>query len=443
MTDILEPNPRGPAPTPRFAAPADPKAGSTWRMAILGGLIVLAGLSGGWPLLVMIAALVVMIFLHELGHFLTAKWAGMKVTEFFIGFGPRIWSFHRGETEYGLKVIPAGAYVKIVGMHNLDEFDEADADRTYMSKPFWRRISVAVAGSTMHFLLALVCLFVAFAFVGVPGGGQGSLTEPGWVVADDIPTDAPAYEGGVRAGDEIVSVDGVRTPSFERFREVVSARPGEAVADEVVRAGEPLTVEVTLGDVHPTTGEEVGFFGAAPDLPPDATVGLGRAVGETAEAFGDLTIETFAGLGRLLSPSGLSDLGNRVLDSGEDSPSVVGDDSQPRRERPDDDSDRAISIVGITRIGADVIGEDAGEFFLLFALINMFIGVFNLVPLLPLDGGHVALAVYEEIRTRLQGGRRYHVDVVKLLPITYAVVLVLAFIGVSTIFLDIADPIGT
>jgi membrane-associated protease RseP (regulator of RpoE activity) len=442
MTDILEPTPKPPVPEPRRAL-ADPKAGATWRVAILGALIVLAGVSGGWPLLVMIAALVVMIFLHELGHFLTAKWAGMKVTEFFIGFGPRIWSFHRGETEYGVKVIPAGAYVKIIGMHNLDEFDDADAERTYMSKPIWRRLSVAVAGSTMHFLLALGCLFVAFAFVGVPGGGRGSIVDPSWVVADNIATDSPAYDGGVRAGDEVRSVDGVDTTTFDRFREVVAARPGETVPVVVVRDGEALTVEVTLGDENPSTGEAIGFFGAAPDRAPPATVGLASAVGETGEAFGTLTIETFKGLGRILSPSGLADLGQRVLDSGDGGPAVVGSSPQEQRQQAEHDANRPISIVGVTQLGADVIGDDPGEFFLLFALVNMFIGVFNLVPLLPLDGGHVAIACYEKVRSMLRGGESYHVDVVKLLPITYAVVLVLAFIGLSTIFLDIADPIGS
>src|SRR4029079_19291502 len=101
------------------------------------------------------------IVLHELGHFLTAKKAGMKCTEFFIGFGPRIWSFRRGETEYGVKAIPAGAYVKIIGMNHLEEVDPSDEERTYRRKPFWRRLSVAVGGSTMHFLIAFVLICVA------------------------------------------------------------------------------------------------------------------------------------------------------------------------------------------------------------------------------------------------------------------------------------------
>ena len=116
------------------------------------------GIVWGWPLLVMILGIVVMIFLHELGHFVTAKWSGMKVTEFFIGFGPRIWSFQRGETEYGLKVIPAGAYVRIIGMNNLDEVDPADEPRTYRQQSFPKRLLVVCAGSLCTSLQAFVLL---------------------------------------------------------------------------------------------------------------------------------------------------------------------------------------------------------------------------------------------------------------------------------------------
>src|SRR5688572_13910164 len=127
---------------------------------VLGALAL--GIFGGWPILVVVLSLVFMIFMHELGHYLTAKSAGMKVTEFFIGFGPRIWSFQKGETEYGLKVIPAGAYVKVIGMNNLDEVDPADEAKTYRQASYPRRMAVAVAGSTMHFLQAILLLFVLY-----------------------------------------------------------------------------------------------------------------------------------------------------------------------------------------------------------------------------------------------------------------------------------------
>jgi membrane-associated protease RseP (regulator of RpoE activity) len=435
-----------PVPEPRSHTrrpTAVERSTSPTRVALLGALVVFAGVAGGWPLLLMIFALLGMIFLHELGHYLTAKWAGMKVTEFFLGFGPRIWSFQRGETEYGIKAIPAGAYVKIIGMNNLDEFDPADADRTYMSKPFWRRLSVAVAGSTMHFLLALVCLFVAFAAVGVPGG---SLTDPEWVIRTAPVEGSPAAEAGFEAGDHLLTVDGRDVGSFDEFTDYVRARPGETIDLVFERGDETLEREVALADRHPETREEVGFFGVSWRLGDSTRAGVLDSVGRTFGTFGELTGQTFEGIGRILSPSGLSDLGSRVVNANDDGegPVVAGEEGSrpgPSREEIEDDLGRPVSVLGLTRVGSDILGDDIGDFFALFALINMFIGIFNLLPLLPLDGGHVVIAVYEKIRS-MRLGRPYHVDVVKLLPLTYAVVLVMVFLGVSTIYLDIADPIG-
>jgi membrane-associated protease RseP (regulator of RpoE activity) len=439
MTDLQQrPEHAGRPPVP-VPSPLGEHPGNPLGLVLLGGLLVFAGVAGGWPVLVVIAALVGMIFMHELGHFLTAKWAGMKVTEFFIGFGPRIWSFRKGETEYGVKAIPAGAYVKIVGMHNLDEYDPADADRTYLSKPYWRRMSVAVAGSTMHFVLALTFLFSLFAFVGVPGG---SLTDPEWVVAEGIVEDSPAAAAGVEAGDRIVSVDGEAVESFEDFTEVVRARPGETVPVVVERAGDRFEVEVTLAARHPQTRERVGFFGVGDDYVPQ-TVGAVDAVGESFAQFGELVEGTLSGLAQILSPSGLVDLGQRVIEGPDSGPAVAGgNDDEPAPSAPANDDARPISVIGVGQIGAELLEREPSMALQLFVLLNVFIGVFNLVPLLPLDGGHVAIATYEKIRSMLQHGRPYHVDVAKLLPITYAVVLVLVFLGISTIYLDIADPIG-
>jgi membrane-associated protease RseP (regulator of RpoE activity) len=450
MTDLQTARTRPPAPTPRQRSdgggeqPRNPLG-----LVALVGLVVLAGVTGGWPLLVMIGAIVVMIFLHELGHFVTAKAAGMKVTEFFIGFGPRIWSFRRGETEYGVKAIPAGAYVKIIGMHNLDEYDPADADRTYMSKPFWRRLSVALAGSTMHFLLALASLLVLLGLVGVPGGriptSEAELdalqAQAAWQVAAVTEASA-ADEAGVRIGDEVVAVDGVLTPNFPTFGEVVRARPGERVEVTVRRGEQELVVDATIGE-RTDEGERIGFFGVGPEfILPDETLGFTDAVGESFSTFGSTISATFDGLGKILSPSGLYDLGQRVFSPGEDGP-VVGDGSGGGGGGEGADSNRPVSIVGVTQIGADLFdSEGIAGLLTVFVMLNVFIGIFNLVPLLPLDGGHVVIAVYEKARSMLQGGRPYHVDVVKLLPLTYAVVLVLAFLGISTIYLDLADPIG-
>ncbi len=135
-------------------------------------LVALAVATGQGDLLVVVVCLIVIVMVHELGHFLAAKHGRMKVTEYFLGFGPRLWSFRRGETEYGIKALPLGGYVKIPGMTNLEEVDPADEARTYREQPFHARLLVAVAGSAMHFLMAFVLLWALFAFVGLPNANQ-------------------------------------------------------------------------------------------------------------------------------------------------------------------------------------------------------------------------------------------------------------------------------
>src|SRR5438477_4664964 len=131
-------------------------------------VLVLAIVTGFSPFLGVIFALIAIVMLHEFGHFVTAKWAGMKVSEYFFGFGPRLWSIKKGETEYGIKAIPVGGYVRIIGMNNLENVDPADEPRTYRQKSYPRRLSVAFAGSFMHFLLAFVLLMILWTSVGVP-----------------------------------------------------------------------------------------------------------------------------------------------------------------------------------------------------------------------------------------------------------------------------------
>ncbi|HEV7535868.1 MAG TPA: site-2 protease family protein, partial [Acidimicrobiia bacterium] len=170
------------SPTPEELAESEqaavepPQASASGRQAAVTAVLLLIGivaLAFLRPRLAgtigVLAAIIAMIMLHELGHFVMAKRAGMKVTEFFLGFGPRLWSFRRGETEYGVKAIPAGGYVRIIGMSNVDVVDPADEDRTYRAKPYRDRLGVAVAGSTMHFLIAAILLFIVFAGVGLPG----------------------------------------------------------------------------------------------------------------------------------------------------------------------------------------------------------------------------------------------------------------------------------
>ena len=400
--------------------------------------VVWIGASGALPTVLVVVALLVMIMLHELGHFMTAKWADMKVTEYFLGFGPRIWSFRRGETEYGIKAIPAGGYVKIIGMNNLEKVDPADEPRTYRQKPYWRRLSVALAGSTMHFLIALVLLWSLNAFVGLvdydrPTLNVGSLTrlETG---------QSPAVQAGLEVGDRVVSVDGRELRDFDQLRDYVSNRPGDPIRFVVERDGRtfertitPLDLsKVTLeGERRPVADEPYGFIGVGTAFEVEKADPL-AAVGRAGTDLWDYSVTSVKALGSFFTPSNLSDY-SRELTGRAAPPSAEADEGE--------NGNRFLSPVGFVRVASQAADTGARQVLLLLVLINVFVGIFNLVPLPPLDGGHVAIATYEKIRSVI-ARRPYQADVSKLMPIAVAVVMVFIVIGVSSLWLDIFKPLS-
>lgn len=435
-----------PPVTTRDDEPEPTKATGVLRLVALAALVAVAGVRWGWPIPIMIGGIVVMIFLHELGHFVTAKRAGMKVTEFFIGFGPRIWSFRRGETEYGLKVIPAGAYVRIVGMNNLDEADPADEPRTYRQQSFPKRLLVVSAGSISHMLQAFVLLVIALGLVGVPGGSLTKDAAPeAWQVGQ-VTADSAAAEAGLRADDEIVAVDGRSVLSLDSDLSGVLAGydVGDTLVLTVERDGQERTVDATL-QARPADIE-----GGRPGAPflgvssrgvyDDEPIGLGRAVVEAPGEMVRFTGQSLSALAGFFSPEGLGDYADNVNNASSDARDNddTGATQAPAREGEDN---RLVSIYGVVRMGAD-LWESGGlvVLLLLFFQINMFIGIFNMVPLPPLDGGHAAVAIYERIRSR--AGQRYHADVAKLLPLTYAVVMGLVLLGATSFYLDIVNPVN-
>ncbi|HEX7135976.1 MAG TPA: site-2 protease family protein [Iamia sp.] len=411
------------------------------RLGVVGGLLVWLTAATGVYGLIMVLGIVVMITLHELGHFVMAKRAGMKVTEFFLGFGPRIWSVHRGETEYGLKLIPAGAYVKIVGMHDIEEVDPADEPRTYRQQPFWQRFGVAVAGSTVHFLLALGLIFILLVGVGLPGGEI--VQKPSDWRVGEISEDSAASRAGLQEGDDIVAIDGRDTSTFDDLRDVVGPRPGEEVVVTVERDGERLDLSTTLG-TNPDD-ETLGFLGVGAGVRDDDRLSVIEGVPASVDQFGAVATESIKGLGKIFTPDGIGSYSRQVRDA-RDEPAA--EPSDPRAQAASDEEDpnetRLLSLLGVFRIGVDA-GEAGGaaSLMLLFVFINVFIGIFNLVPLLPFDGGHVSIAIYEKVQEwRRREGRRYLADVGKLIPMTYAVVIVLGLIFVSSLYLDLANPVS-
>src|SRR5262245_31130865 len=404
---------RRPAPSAPPSAPEPPPAYGPGglRLVLLIAAVAAAGLALGWPALVVILGIVVMIFLHELGHYLTAKWAGMKVTEFFIGFGPRIWSFRRGETEYGLKVVPAGAYVRIIGMNNLDEVDPADEPRTYRQQSFPKRLLVVSAGSLAHFAQAFVLLVVLLGVVGVPGGSivrAPSGPAQGWDV-DTVTSGSAAAAAGLHRGDRIVAFDGRPVGDYKDISDAVHGLAvGDQVALTVKRDGHTVTTEAKLG---PRPAEVPGarpgtpFLGVATSkFYPSEAIGLGEAVvrapGESVRFVGQ-SVGAMAGV---FSPHGIGDMADNVTNARSDRAAEHGGGTTPAATS-ERQQNRLLSILGVIQLGAH-LGERDGIalILLLFFEMNIFIGLFNMLPLPPLDGGHAAMAIYERARSR--EGRR-------------------------------------
>ena len=412
------------------AAPEAPAHGhGGWRdlapvaaVLLLGILISLA--TGSFPVVAFVLAVVAMVMVHELGHFITAKWSGMKVTEFFFGFGPRLWSTRRGETEYGVKAIPLGGYVKIIGMSNLErDIDPADEPRTYRQQSFGRRVLVAIAGIAMHFIIAVVVLTLLWSVVGVPRYEKPTTTIG--EISRLRTGESPAQQAGLRVGDRIVSYDGQPARDWLELPPYIRERAGRPITFVVERADEMVTVQVTPTEVT-REGQTVGFIGIGGKPVTERVnpvVGVGRATRDTAE----LTYRSVEALASFFAPGSLRDYANELTGGSAETSADV-------------EASRPVSIVGVVRIAGQAAENGLFNVLQLFVLLNLFVGIFNLIPLLPLDGGHVAIATYERIRSR--GGRRYQADVAKMLPVTAAVVALLLVLGLTSIWLDIVRPIS-
>ena len=387
-------------------------------LAFVVAVVLAAVVTHTTSVLIVVVALVIMIMLHELGHLLTAKWGGMKVTEYFLGFGPRLWSVRRGETEYGIKAIPAGGYVKILGMTNAEEVDPADEPRTYRQRPFRNRLLVAVAGSAMHGVMAFVLLWGLFVFIGAPQGNAVAISgfAPLAHGAD------PARAAGLRPGDVVVRVDGATVRSASDLQSVIEHHTGTPVTLVVARGGHDRTIVVTPQAASAGAKGHIGVLIGAPVV----RSGPVESVGKAGQLFGRVVTGSFAGIGQVFSASGIK---NYVHDL----------TSAKAASQAAKTGDRPQSIYGAARIAVQGAQAGATQLILVLVTIIIFVGIINLFPMLPLDGGHVVIAVYERIRSRR--GCMYHADVNKLTPVVWAFVLLLGFVVLTSLYLDITHPV--
>ena len=432
-----------------------------------------------------VLAILVSIGLHEFGHLVPAKKFGAKVPQWFIGFGPTVWSKQIGETEYGIKAIPLGGYVKIVGMlppgaealveeTTYDEDGEAvhkvrrsntglftqlisdaraaeweyvkqhDTDRLFYRLPWWKKVIVMAGGPMVNIAIAFALFVLLFATYGNP---RDEVVEPTVaavpacvIPVEELPRDCtesdpatPASEAGIQPGDEILSFNGEPYRGWESLQSQIRANAAGDAVIEVQRGDERLTlttnttVALRRTSIEDDTLTEVGFLGVQPETHLET-----GGVLYTTRQMGTMTVETVKALGQL--PVKVYEVGR----------AIVG-----LQER---DPESPVSIVGGGRFAGEAASSDAFPLtekivtlLFLIASFNFFIGMFNFVPLLPLDGGHIAGALYEGLKrglARLRGRPDPgHVDVARLLPVAYVVGLAMLVMGVVLIVADLVVPL--
>jgi membrane-associated protease RseP (regulator of RpoE activity) len=379
-----------------------------------------------------IVALIVVIMIHEAGHLLVAKTFKFKATQYFLGFGPTLWSFRKGETEYGVKAIPAGGFVKITGMNPYEEIPPEDLPRSYPNRPKYQRALLLVAGSATHWVVAFLLLVFAAMAIGYP-------TDEATTEVAAISQDTPAEDSGIEPGDEIVAVGGNEVSTWDEVRSYIRSHGGETATFTVERDGDTQDITVDLGTAlvtesgepveiaqpgedlpPPEAGEtETGFLGVSP-TPVYETEGLIGAIGTAAGQTWDYTVLSFRGIGEVFATVFNGELWDALTAEGERTPT----------EGP-------VGLVGAGRVASDIVAEGQYlDFIHMIVIFTIFIGMMNLLPLPPLDGGHLAVVGYEAVT-----GKR--VDIRKLIPVAAAVISFFVLLFLAVLYLDLARPIQT
>ncbi len=405
-------------------------------VTLLAGLAVVVTaltLSVGWAWPVVVGAIIVMVMGHEFGHYITAKRAGMRVTDFFVGFGPVIWSTKIGETRYGVRAILAGGYVKVPGMTWSDtKVDPADEARTYRSASYPRKVLFASAGSLMHVVMALALAFASLTLVGAPS--QSHVTVGAFTPWDGHAKNA-AQSAGLRLGDRIVSIDGTTITSPNQLVILVHRHADTPIVLVIERQGRDQTLHATPVDGRTI---KVGGVSLARGSAPDGYLGIElnlqsvrtvwwRAIPQSFSEVGSMIATAAHSIVHVFSPGQFASLFHQVT-----SPAAA--------ENRTNQLNRPQSIVGVVRIAVQSTRSGPGTLLSILMAVNIFVGLLNMLPMLPLDGGYVAVATYERLRSRR--GVRYHADINRLAPVVYAFMTVLLVLFASTLYLDIVHPVA-
>jgi len=380
------------------------------------------------------------VALHEAGHMLTARAFGMRVRRFFIGFGPTLWSFKKNKTEYGVAALPLGGFCDIAGMTAQDDFI-TEEERPYVmyEKPWWQRIIVLSGGVAVNLILGFLILFVVAQTAGLanPNADVRPVVDEVTCSADQLDNGelgecsglGAGEAAGIEVGDRILTLNGQEVATFEQLREEVLVRPGETVTIGVERGAQVLELPVTLDSVQRIVGGEIVEAGA---------IGLAQKPLDIIEKHGFISAfpATWNYSMYMLNATvhGIAEFPSKI-------PGVVASIFGAER-----DVEGPMSVVGASRVGGELVEANLwAAFFMMLASLNYFLALFNLIPLPPFDGGHIAVVIYEKIRDffrKIQSkAPAGPADYTKLMPVTYVIAAALMSVAAVIIVADFVNPI--
>lgn len=429
----------------------------------------------GWAVLIL--GLLVSIALHELGHMIPAKRFGVRVSEYFVGFGPTLWSRRGKETEYGVKAIPLGGYVKLVGMippaeavkpvrgtgriarliadtreAAVEEIHEGEDHRAFYHLTWWRKAIVMFGGPFVNLLLAVLIFTGVMAVMGTPTTPTLTVSQVTACVpavgASDCAADdpaSPASLSGLEPGDTITAVDGVAMSTWEDLTGYVGERPGEALELTVLRDGETVTLDLTPAARERAVVDDEGAV---------VTDASGAVVTETVGYMGiypEIAMERSATAGLEYTGQVLATTADVVIHL----PQRVWDVARAAVGLEERTTDSVMGIVGVGRVAGEIssiqspgytLGERVADMLMLLGGLNLALFAFNMIPLVPLDGGHIASALWQAVKNayaKLRGlPRPAPVDVARMMPLAYGVFALLLVMGVVLIYADIVAPVS-
>ncbi|WP_062208059.1 M50 family metallopeptidase [Demequina oxidasica] len=428
-------------------------------------------------ILVLVLGLLISIGLHEMGHMIPAKKFGVRVSQYFVGFGPTLWSRHGKETEYGIKAIPLGGYVKLVGMippedavkplkvrgriaemigdsraASTEEILPGEDHRAFYHLAWWKKVIVMAGGPLVNLVLALILFTTVLVGFGTPTATLTvNETVPCIPAVGSIECEAgdplsPAAEAGLEPGDQITAIDGVTVTEWPELTEYVAANPGKTMPLDVIRDGQDveLTVRPTERERAVTDADGVAVTNASGDVETETVGYLGVAPEVVNQPQG-------IGAGAALTWNYLGKTFNVVFHL----PQNLYHVTLAALGQEDRDTQSVIGVVGVGRIAGDVasadvegygLGEKIADMLMLLGGLNLALFVFNMIPLVPLDGGHIASAVWQAIKNGWAKARALPkprpVDVARMMPLAYGVFGLLLVMGLVLIVADIVAPVS-